>query len=246
MKWYIGCSGFYYKSWKGEFYPTELPQKRWFEYYASVFNSLELNVTFYRFPQLGFLEDWYNKSPNGFVFSAKMPRAITHFKQFNETRRMVDDVYNTLQVGLKEKLGCVLFQMPPRMKYSDMLLDRILENVDHAFKNVFEFRHESWWNQHVYNKLAASNIVFCGQSYPGLPEHVIVNSSIAYYRFHGIPQLYHSPYSSQQLKSTFTTIKDASIQEAHIFFNNTDSGHAVKNALKFVDYIKKERLRLKP
>ena len=111
-KWLIGCSGFAYKEWKEVFYPQGLPQSRWFEFYTEHFNTLELNVTFYRFPTLKSLQAWYNKAPDGFVFSAKVPRWITHYRKFEETERMMGDFYGLLKDGLKEKTGCVLFQLP--------------------------------------------------------------------------------------------------------------------------------------
>jgi uncharacterized protein YecE (DUF72 family) len=97
VKHWVGCSGFHYKHWIDIFYPKGLPQRKWFEYYNQYFNTLELNVTFYRFPQLSFLESWYNRSPDDFCFSVKAPKAITHFKQFNDTQRMVDDFYGTVK-----------------------------------------------------------------------------------------------------------------------------------------------------
>src|SRR5205085_9661332 len=94
--WWIGCSGFHYKPWKGVFYPEDLPQRKWFEFYAENFKTLELNVTFYRFPQLSFLENWYKKSPDNFRFAVKTPRAITHYKQFVDARKLADDFYETI------------------------------------------------------------------------------------------------------------------------------------------------------
>src|SRR5262245_59274802 len=107
MNWHIGCSGFHYREWKGMFYPEKTPQRLWFEYYSSQFNTLELNVTFYRFPQLSFLQNWYQKSPENFQFTVKVPRLITHYKQFNETQDMLNDFYGTVKEGLKQKLGAV-------------------------------------------------------------------------------------------------------------------------------------------
>src|SRR4051812_36983931 len=112
--WWIGCSGFHYKHWKDIFYPEGLPQKKWFEFYCENFNTLELNVTFYRFPQLAFLESWYKRSPKKFRFAVKAPRSITHYKQFHDTESLISDFYGVVKTGLKNKLGCILFQLPPR------------------------------------------------------------------------------------------------------------------------------------
>ena len=109
-KWWIGCSGFHYKHWKGIFYPEKLAQSKWFDYYNHRFKTLELNVTFYRFPRLSYLEPWYNNSPEIYSFSVKAPRAITHYKKFKNAKQFLDDFYGTIREGLKGKLGGVLFQ----------------------------------------------------------------------------------------------------------------------------------------
>lgn len=232
-KWRIGCSGFHYKHWKGIFYPEGLAQSKWFDYYNNRFKTLELNVTFYRFPQLSFLETWYKKSPEEFSFSVKAPRAITHYKQFIDTKQMVADFYGTVQEGLKEKLGCVLFQMPPRMSYKEEKLNRIIESLDPAFTNVLEFRNESWWNAEVYNKLSENNIIFCGMSHPELPDELIENNKTIYYRFHGIPHLYRSKYGIIALQKFCDEIENNDgIKEAFIYFNNDIDGSAITNAFE--------------
>src|ERR1044072_3068986 len=104
MQCYIGCSGFYNKDWKNTFYPKGLPQNKWFEYYCSHFNTLELNTRFYRFPRVETLQKWYEKSPQNFKISVKEPRLITHYKQLNDTQRLLDDFYAAVVEGLKEKL----------------------------------------------------------------------------------------------------------------------------------------------
>ena len=174
IKWHIGCSGFYYKHWKGIFYPEKLPQKKWFDYYCQFFDTLELNVTFYRFPQLSFLQNWYDKTPAKFRFAVKAPKAITHYKKFSGTADMLADFYTTVRDGLKDKLGCILYQLPPRLSYSENFLQRIIESVDPSFSNVIEFRHESWWKEDVYKTLAKHDISFCGMSHPSLPKDIIL------------------------------------------------------------------------
>lgn len=229
--YYIGCSGFYYRSWRGVFYPEKLPQKKWFDYYCQHFNTLELNVTFYRFPQLSFLENWYNKSPDDFKFSVKAPRIITHFKKFNDIKQLIEDFYSVINIGLKQKLGSVLFQLPPMLTYSEELLEKIVSSLDKNFINVVEFRHESWWRKEVYDKLTSYNITFCGMSHPKLPKELIVNTTNLYYRMHGDSQLYASNYSDEQLDQLAVAIKeDSSISEAYIYFNNDIHAFAVDNA----------------
>src|SRR6185503_15098005 len=145
IKWWIGCSGFHYKDWKGVFYPSDIPQTKWFEYYCRHFNTIELNVTFYRFPRPEALLKWYDRSPEKFKFSVKAPRLITHYKMFKESERMLGDFYASVYEGLHEKLGCILFQLPSRVPYSDEMLQRLVENLNPSFDNVLEFRDAGWW-----------------------------------------------------------------------------------------------------
>jgi uncharacterized protein YecE (DUF72 family) len=239
-KWRIGCSGFHYKHWKGIFYPEGLAQSKWFDFYNQHFKTFELNVTFYRFPRLSVLEPWYNESDDFFSFSVKAPRVITHYKKFIGTKQMVDDFYGTVQEGLKEKLGCVLFQMPPRMVYKEEKLEQIIDNLDLSLKNVLEFRHESWWNAEVYNKLSKHNITFCGMSHPQLPENVVQNTKVLYFRFHGVPHLYSSPYELSRLITIANEIEEnTKTKEAYIYFNNDIGGSAIKNAKEMEEYVLK-------
>lgn len=236
VNWHIGCSGFYYKSWKGVFYPDKLPQREWLDYYCQHFGTLELNVTFYRFPQLSFLQNWYKRSPEDFRFAVKVPRLITHYKKFVDTGQLLADFYTTVGKGLQDKLKCVLFQLPPRIAYSEQLLEQILNAVDMGFTNVLEFRHPSWWRQDVYDALAGRKIIFCGMSHPSLPPEVIVNMPTVYYRMHGDTQLYGSSYSERQLEKLVADIQaKGGVDEAYIYFNNDMQGHAIQNA----SYLKK-------
>lgn len=231
VKWWIGCSGFYYKHWKELFYPAGLAQNKWFAFYCEYFKTLELNVTFYCFPQLSFLQGWYKKSPADFVFAVKAPRAITHYKKFNDTEKLLDDFYGTIRDGLQKKLGCVLFQLPPRFDYSDERLRNIIDSPGPSFDNVLEFRHNSWWNQEVYNELSKKKISFCGMSHPDLPDEIVQNTSVLYYRMHGVPELYKSPYKVFTLKNFIKKVEDSSqTKKAFIYFNNDIDGSAIKNA----------------
>ncbi len=236
--WHIGCSGFYYKGWKEIFYPKDLPQSKWFSFYCEHFNTLELNVTFYRFPELSFLQNWYKKSPENFSFSIKAPRTITHYKQFHKVQDIISDLYAVIIEGLQDKLGCVLFQLPPKAHYTEEHLDKIIESLDPSFSNVLEFRHVSWWNEKVYEKLAKHHISFCGVSHPQLPSDVIQNTSTLYYRFHGVPDLYKSDYSLDTLKNLVEEVKSSTKTErAFVYFNNDIGGSAIKNTKEMIELI---------
>jgi uncharacterized protein YecE (DUF72 family) len=238
MNWHIGCSGFHYKDWKGRFYPEDLPQRKWFDYYCEHFKTLELNVTFYRFPQLSFLQTWYSKSPTDFRFAVKAPRAITHYKKFVEAADLISSFYDTINTGLQEKLGPVLFQLPPSYNYTEERLDRIINSLNPTFINVVEMRHASWWNADVYQNLSKHNISFCGMSHPNLPDDVIKNTPVVYYRFHGVPNLYRSPYSMEFLQKVIDAVQhDTNIKEAWFYFNNDFDAVGVKNAKEMISLI---------
>jgi len=234
-KWHIGCSGFSYKEWKEEFYPKGLAQKNWFAYYTEHFNTLELNVTFYRFPTLATLQGWYSKAPEGFTFSAKVPRSITHYKRFVGTEKLMEDFYAVLKEGLGEKLSCVLLQLPPNFSYSEERLASLVAHIDPAFKNVIEFRHESWWRDDVKGEFTKHKISFCGVTFPKIAfDDAEINTPVCYYRFHGVPKLFYSEYDKKFIKKIHRQIaKNKEVKEAFIYFNNTASLAALHNAKYF-------------
>ncbi len=237
-KWWIGCSGFHYKEWKEVFYPKNIPQTKWFEYYCEHFNTIELNTTFYRFPRPEALQTWYKKSPADFKFSVKGPRLISHYKMFIDCERMLGDFYASVHEGLGDKLGCILFQLPNRLLYREEVLKRIIESLNPTFDNVVEFRDKSWWNKKVYTELKKHKISFCGISHPALQGDVVKNNSILYYRFHGVPVLYTSEYKKEFIEEITNEIKNAGrFKEAYIYFNNTWGTGAIANARQMQSFL---------
>ena len=235
---YIGCSGFHYRDWKDVFYPEKLPQTKWFEYYCQHFNTLEINSSFYKFPTEKSLKNWYDTSPDDFKFSLKVPRLITHYKKFSDCESLLTDFYTSTQSGLQEKLGCVLFQLPPQIIYSPEMLDTIIASVDRSLKNAFEFRHISWWNEEVFSQFKKHDFIFCGVSFPKLPDDVEVTAKDVYYRFHGTPVLYKSLYEETFIQRTYAQIKAAEPNNAWIYFNNTWGTAAINNALYLQKLVK--------
>ncbi len=232
MRYLIGCSGFHYKHWRGKFYPADLPVKKWFEFYCEHFSTLELNVTFYRFPTPSMLQQWYMRSPTDFVFTVKAPRSITHFKKLLNCTSMLTDFYEVIGSGLKEKLGCVLFQFPPNFAYSEAHVQRIVDNLNPTFKNVVEFRHASWWNPNALLILGEHQIAFCGMSHPDFPAKLVKNTTHIYYRMHGNEKLYASNYSDKELRDLGNKLSAmlSPAGEAYIYFNNDIHGYATENA----------------
>lgn len=236
MVYSIGCSGFHYKHWKGDFYPKDLPEKKWFEFYCGFFNTLELNVTFYRFPRLSVLEKWHQKSPENFLFSVKAPRVITHYKKLHGAASMIQEFYKTVDQGLKEKIGCILFQFPPNFVFSETRLEQIISSLNHSYKNVVEFRHVSWWQKEVYDVLGKHRIGFCGMNHPDFPDDIIGNTPHLYHRMHGATQLYASNYSKEELDDFANKVRSTpGIKEAYIYFNNDARGYAVSNAQYLIE-----------
>jgi len=231
IDWKIGCSGFHYKEWKNVFYPEKLAAAKWLSYYSEHFKTLESNVTFYRMPTEKTLDKWYANTPDNFIFSVKAPRLITHYKKFNAVKDDLDIFYSLIKKSLNDKLGCILFQCPPSLVYSQEALQRIIQSLDRNFINVVEFRHQSWWHQAVYDELKKNNISFCSISYPKLDDNVIATSETIYFRFHGIPRLYYSAYTHEYMRNIVSQIKKIrGIKRVFLYFNNTADLAAIQNA----------------
>lgn len=237
MKWHIGCSGFYYKHWKGLFYPDDMPQKKWFDFYCQNFNTLELNSTFYSFPQPATLKKWHDDSPPEFTFAVKAHRGITHYKRFNDVHDRVQTLYDVVNNGLQQKAGAILFQLPPGFNYTQDRLEKIIKTLDPAFNNVVEMRHPTWWNPKIYTELAKHNIAFCGMSHPTLPQEVIANTHNVYYRLHGNRELYASAYSTGELQKLADDIKGTTAKNVYVYFNNDIGASAIYNARQLVEIV---------
>ncbi len=229
----IGLAAYNNSYWKGIFYPDDLPASKRFEFYCRHFSMYEINATFYKFPTDKSMKAWYDKSPDNFLFSVKAPKAITHSKRFNNVQEDVEKFYTICSEGLKEKLGFVLFQLPPSFDYSPEKLSSILNSLNTDFKNVVEFRNASWWIPEVFDALRAKGIIFCSVSYPKLSGEVIATTPAVYVRLHGVPKLFYSGYSPEKLQKLKNDIlADDTIASACICFNNTAGKEGILNALE--------------
>jgi len=156
----IGTSGWQYRHWRDAFYPRDVPQRQWLEYYASKFATVENNGTFYRLPARGTAEDWRSRTPEGFVMAVKASRYLSHIRRLRDpaepVRRMLD-VFG----GLGDKRGPVLVQLPPGLEADAALLDDCLAQFPAPIRVVVEPRHPSWWNDSVRAVLAARNSALC-------------------------------------------------------------------------------------
>ncbi len=227
---YIGCSGWSYKDWKGSFYPLNLPLKERLSYYMNFFNTVEINSTFYHLPTQKTVQLWYDQAPKGFQYSLKVNRNITHIKRFKDIREPLHYFYGLSEI-LREKIGGLLFQFPESFRFTEAKLTRIISHLNENYKNVVEFRHPSWWNTKVIQAFESTNILFCTVNGFSLPEKPIIINNKIYMRFHGNPA-YTSLYSDQYLSQWAALLKDASLKEIWVYFNNTCNAYAVQNALQ--------------
>ncbi len=237
-KVYIGCSSYLTPSWQPLFYPHDLPKKVWFEYYCRCFNTYEFNGSFYRMPTVKNLQTWFDRTPNDFKFSIKIPKTITHLKKLQDCEKEVKDFYNVVLEGLKFKLACILWQFPPSFNFTPEKLSMLIELIDSNFKNVIEFRHIGWFQKDIMHELELHNCTFCNTDYPNLPNTMLKNTSIGYVRLHGLPKLFYSEYSDSEIEKLYVEIKDKEFSEAYVYFNNTASTAGIQNALQLLDKFK--------
>lgn len=227
-----GCSGYYNRHWKGIFYPEKLPSKQWLNFYSGQLSTVEINATFYKFPTAAGLRTWFDKTPDDFVFSVKAPKIITHIKKMAGCEDLINDLYVACKEGLGDKLGCVLFQLPPGIQYSDEMLTLIISSLKPGFKNVVEFRHQSWWNEEVCKELARNDIFFCSVSHPQMPATIISGGPGIYLRLHGTPRMFYSDYSPAYLEELIDTMSEkAAGKEVYVYFNNTAGTAGILNAV---------------
>jgi uncharacterized protein YecE (DUF72 family) len=160
MQLLVGTSGFSYKEWLGRFYPEKLPASEMLHYYAQHFGTVEINNTFYRMPAESMLESWAQQAPENFTFTLKAPRRITHDKRLREIESDVAEFARRAGV-LGNKLGVLLFQLPPNLKKDLVRLQNLLSLVPKDRRAALEFRNDSWQDQEVYDMLRANGAMLC-------------------------------------------------------------------------------------
>ncbi|MGC8644853.1 MAG: DUF72 domain-containing protein [Thermoplasmata archaeon] len=225
---FIGCSGWFYTHWSGTFYPQGMPTKNWFRYYASLFDTVELNSTFYSFPNSKRAAAWYRSSPKDFRYSVKMNRMVTHVKRLGN----VDDDVSRFKEAispLREKLACILVQLPPSFRFTKENLDRVFGVVEGERRVFVEFRHSSWYSQEALDVLRRKGIRAVTVSMKGLP-FILPDYGDVYVRMHGDVNGYATDYSDERLKELGKRLVGRH-EDAYIYFNNDYHGFAPKNAL---------------
>jgi uncharacterized protein YecE (DUF72 family) len=230
-KYHVGCSGWFYWHWRGEFYPEELPRTEWFQHYAENFDTVELNAPFYSWPTIATVKTWIRQAEHkeGFVYTVKVSELITHVKRFSRTPELVLD-FGFIADLLGPRMGCFLFQLPPSFEFTVARLKSIVRQLDPVRRNVVEFRHRSWWNEEVYRAFRKKGIIFCSCSGPRLPDELVKTADEIYVRFHGTSRWYRHDYSVEELAIWAERIKASDARQAWMYFNNDRDGYAIKNA----------------
>jgi uncharacterized protein YecE (DUF72 family) len=234
----VGTSGYNYRHWwGGVFYPRELPQKGWLEFYSQFFDTVELNVSFYRLPNRNTFEGWYHRTPRDFLFSVKGSRFITHIKRLKDCQEPLQAFFSHAS-GLKEKLEVILWQLPPRFRVNLERLQAfcsLLADISAStpVRHAFEFRDESWFCPEVYGLLERHNFSLCLAHSSALPFAERTTADFTYIRFHGGECLYGSNYSEGELRDWSKRIGVwlGDGMDVYSYFNNDAFGFAVKNAL---------------
>ena len=226
---YVGCSGWRYWKWRDSFYQG-VPQPRWFEHYSGVFDTVEINASFYSWPTVASVQAWRRQAGGkNTVYTVKVCELITHIKKFKGTKTLIQD-FGMIADILGEQMGCFLFQLPPSFRYTKARLNAIVSQLDPARRNVVEFRHKSWWNAEVYAAFRKAGIIFCSCSGPRLPDELIVTADEVYVRLHGPERWYRHDYSDEELGKWADRIKASGAHRAWVYFNNDNEAHAPKNA----------------
>lgn len=236
---HIGCSGWYYWHWKGQFYPAELPSSRWFDHYASKFRTVELNAPFYSWPTVNTVNCWVKQAGRRrFVYTVKVSELITHTKRFTGTKTLIRD-FGLIADILGPRMGCFLFQLPPSFRYTPAALNKIVGQLDPQRRNVVEFRHHSWWNTSVFKAFREAGIIFCSSSGPRLPDELVKTAEDVYVRFHGTKRWYRHDYTSEELATWAKRVAESGATNVWAYFNNDRDGYAIKNARQLTRALKR-------
>ena len=228
MQILAGTSGFSYKEWKGRFYPEDLPNSGMLAYYANRLPAVEINNTFYRLPKESVLENWAAQVPDSFRFVIKASRRITHFKRLKGAEDETGYLLRTVDL-LGERLGAVLFQLPPNMKQDLERLDAFLGILGDPRRTVFEFRHASWFEEGTYDCLRAHGAALCTADTDDEDGEIVRTAPWGYLR------LRKTGYEEAALADWARRVRDAEWEKAYVFFKHEDEADGVAAARRFLD-----------
>ncbi|MBU1206293.1 MAG: DUF72 domain-containing protein [Proteobacteria bacterium] len=230
---HIGTSGWHYNHWRGPFYPPDAKAEDFLPYYLKHFRTVEINNTFYQLPQKGTLEMWRHTVPAGFIFSVKGSRYITHMKKLKDPEKSVEKFPERVE-ALGEKLGPILFHLPPRWKLNPERLRAFLEALPGKYRYALEFRDPSWFSDKTYRILQKQGAAFCIYELSGFLSPKEVTADFVYVRLHGPKGPYQGQYGIQVLAGwagAFSAwVKEK--KEIFCYFDNDEAGYAAQDALK--------------
>ena len=224
-----GTSGFSYPEWKGSFYPDKLPQKGFLEYYAGKFSTVEINNTFYRFPRSSLLEGWRDGTPDGFTFAVKANQGITHKGRLRDVEELTRDFVERCKL-LGEKLGPILFQLPPNFKRDDERLADFLAMLDPRMRFAFEFRHNSWFDDSVFATLSESRAALCVSEGDKLDTPRVATGKFVYAR------LRRDEYSDEELAGCHEWMGDqvAEGRDVFAYLKHDEEGESPEYAVRLL------------
>jgi len=239
---FLGTSGWLYKDWIGPFY--NLKEKSFLRYYSKFFKTVEIDSTFYSFPSEKVVVSWIKNTPIEFIFTAKMPKEITHMKNLDVKK--ISEKINSFVERLSplissNKLSCILIQFPPTFKLNIKGLEEFLSILPYNIKYAVEFRNLSWIKNETFNLLEKYNVAYTIVDEPLLPSDVIVTSDIAYIRWHGRGEKpwYNYRYNTEELNVWIPKIQEVSksVKVVYGYFNNHFHGYAVENCLQMLEML---------
>jgi uncharacterized protein YecE (DUF72 family) len=218
MRYFIGTSGYNYPEWRGSFYPEKFPTTKMLSYYAERFNSVEVNYTFYRVPTEKLLQGWGEGTPAGFRFTLKAPRRITHDAKLRNVGDLTRSFCKTAEV-LGDKLGVLLFQLPPNFKRDDAVFTAFVDTLPDGIRAAFEFRHESWHDQSVFDALRQRNLALCIADSEKMSTPVVATADYSYFR------LRDEGYQPADINRWATVVSgQTGIADAYVYFKHEEQG----------------------
>lgn len=235
----VGCSGWQYRHWRGTFYPVELPLTRWLEYYATRFDTVELNNSFYRLPEAASFAAWRKRVPSGFLFAVKASRYLTHMKKLKDPEEPLERLFDRLR-PLGRQLGPVLYQLPPRWPVNVARLDSFLRALPSRHRHAIEFREPSWYTDEVFAELRRRRVALCLHDMAGSAIRDQITAPFVYVRLHG-PQRYTGRYRDDHLQrwAEWCAAQQRRGLPVYVYFNNDAAGDAPRDAVRLRELIAK-------
>ncbi len=240
MSYRIGCSGWSYRHWRDTFYPHGLRQADWFHHYSSVFDTVEINNTFYRTPTENTFQTWARKAPEGFLYAVKVNRAITQYHKLGPRAHLLFEDFVHRAERLETTLGPLLLQLPPSLGRDDARLSAFLDQpIVARHPLAIEFRHADWFAEEVYAILRKHRVALVLSDFRDLPIPQVATTYWVYVRLHGTSGRYWGSYGEEGLREWAGRIKGL-CPDGYVYFNNDVGGAAPHDALRLRDLLSPE------